>query len=323
MVTLNSITITPPVLNSSCAWASDYDQLKALYESPHTGAVTIRTCTTNGFEEEPKVHAVAFAEDVTTTSINSYGYSPHPLSQYLEWIPSILDLKIEKRDQKPFIISITTSTPSDLSTMLASIQTLRSRNPSYSSLIAVELNTSCPNIPNVPPPSYTPTSSTSSLPALLRVMQGAHMKDASLTMGMKLPPYIYRQQFVEMVGLLKEYSYTSLDGVARNPFAFLTCTNTLGNTLLFQPSLDFALPTPLGGLAGDAIHALSLGNIYTFRQLLSESEDAALRDVKLIGVGGVTSKEAAERMRKAGADVVGCATLLGKLGVKAFEVISA
>lgn len=39
-------------------------------------------------------------------------------------------------------------------------------------------------------------------------------------------------------------------------------------------------------------------------------------------MGGVTSPEAAERMRKAGAVVVGAATFLGKEGVGAFEKLS-
>jgi len=57
-------------------------------------------------------------------------------------------------------------------------------------------------------------------------------------------------------------------------------------------------------------------------KLSNEAITAGLGDVRIIGVGGVTSKEAAARMRQAGADVVGCATLLGKEGIQAFEMLS-
>ena len=52
MVALNSIDITPPLLNSSCAWSSDLRQLRELYTSTYTGAVTTRTATVDGFQED-------------------------------------------------------------------------------------------------------------------------------------------------------------------------------------------------------------------------------------------------------------------------------
>lgn len=83
--------------------------------------------------------------------------------------------------------------------------------------------------------------------------------------------------------------------------------------------MSFALSTPLGGLGGDAIHSVALGNVYTFSQLLAQQPDSALRNVVIIGVGGVTSSAAFDRMIKAGAKVVGCASLLGQYGVVGFS----
>ena len=51
MVALNSIDITPPLVNSSCAWSSDLRQLRELYTSTYTGAITTRTATVDGFQE--------------------------------------------------------------------------------------------------------------------------------------------------------------------------------------------------------------------------------------------------------------------------------
>lgn len=52
MVKLGKIVIEPPLINTSCAWASDHDELLALYKSPYTGAVTTRTATLEGFAED-------------------------------------------------------------------------------------------------------------------------------------------------------------------------------------------------------------------------------------------------------------------------------
>ncbi|KAL0578056.1 dihydroorotate dehydrogenase [Marasmius crinis-equi] len=325
MVNIGSIVIQPTIVNSSCAWASDLAQLESLYECPNTGAVTTRTATLNGFKEDES-HVVAFSNS-STTSINSYGYSPHPLASYLAWVRQLLYGElVKKRPQKSFIISITASNSVDIERMVNDIQAFRSSigdKDSTPSRIAVELNTSCPNIPGSPPSAYSPLLDTeTSLRSLLNVLRSAHESDNTLTIGLKLPPFVYRQQFIDFMTLLKQVG----SDAKPFPFSFLTCTNTLGNSLMFSEGIDdagkfkFAVPTATGGLAGEGLHALALGNVFTFRELMKQED--ALRDMVIIGVGGVTDAQAALRMRQAGAAVVGCATLLGKEGVKAFGMIS-
>jgi len=338
MVHIHTLNISPPLINSSCAWASDYSQLHELYNCSHTGAVTTRTATIEGFSEDSS-HTVAFASN-ETTSINSYGYSPHPLSSYLEWVRTLLTTPDSSGSlpTKPIIISITASAPDELSSMLQTIQDLRGslrseifggdHSTDASSLIAIELNTSCPNIKNKPPPAYE----FSSMAPLLDVLASAFRSDTTFTIGLKLPPYIYSTQFTEVVECLGRYTEL-FDGHRRNPFAFLTCTNTLGSTLLFAhqtntshsasiDNLQFALPTGLGGLAGEALHSLALGNVFMLSQLLMHHNDSCLRDISIVGVGGVTTMSAASRMRQAGATVVGCATLLGQKGIAAFASLN-
>lgn len=203
---------------------------------------------------------VAFARD-SYSSINSYGYSPLPLKSYLAFIRVIL--LPNPQSTKPFIISITSNDPTELRRMLEDILKLRQSiddtGTAGSKLLGVELNTSCPNIPGKPPPSYN-------IPTLIPLLheigsfqaQLEAQNKPSLTIGLKLPPYVYTNQFVEVVAALK--------GMAR-PISFLTCTNTLGSSVLFADQSDkmsnesgqFALPTAFGGMAGEAIHSLSLG----------------------------------------------------------------
>ncbi|KAI0666228.1 hypothetical protein C8Q78DRAFT_1083169 [Trametes maxima] len=434
MVKVHTLHIEPPVVNASCAWASDYEQLRELYDSPHTGAVITRTATFNGFSEDSS-NTVAFAKD-SVTSVNSYGYSPHPLSNYLDWVYTLLTTPCldGSPPTKPVIISITASTPTVLAEMVDNIQTLRKKlratysastsfgefippspsranhastsAPSTSTLTAhrppihdpatlvgIELNTSCPNIKDAPPPAYT----FALLVPLLDVLSSAFYADPSLTIGLKLPPYLYSTRFVEVIRFVHTYTreirpavfmsgsshqLADADGHALrslNPFAYLACTNTLGSCLFFadqafydpadtsrlqDPSSDsmmmddgrasspasshsslgsptsnsstpppqppspsiqpspFALPPGLGGLGGESLHPISLGNVYQFARLLAAHPDPAMRRVRVFGIGGVTSAAAAARMRAAGASVVGCATLLGREGVRAFEIIA-
>ncbi|KAF9493889.1 FMN-linked oxidoreductase [Pleurotus eryngii] len=338
MVKIRSIEVEPAIINSSCAWSSDRDQLQALYDCPYTGAVTTRTATIGGFSEND-THRVAFMNDEAhLTSINSYGYSPHPLSTYLGVITDILSsektsLAQERLASKPFIISITASDARTLRTMVTSIQnTLRytpDGTPSpWAHRIAVELNTSCPNISGAPPPAYTPSAPP--LVDLLAVLQEEFKKDTSLTIGLKLPPYVYQSQFHDILKVIAGLNF-AVDGATINPIAFFTCTNTLGNTLLFSsqtatPSSSssssgpkHALPVPLGGLAGHSLHPLALGNVYTFSTLLQSAAFSDLKDIVVIGVGGVTDISGVQRMRAAGAQVVGAASLFGKYGPDAFQ----
>jgi len=335
MVNIGHISVSPPLINSSCVWASELHELEELYKSSFTGAVTTRTSTLSGFAEDSS-HTVAYFKD-SMSSINSYGYSPHPLSTYLDWIQTMI--QNDPTASKPFIISITSSSADTLSFMISLIQSLRTSlcdSRKHTSRIAIELNTSCPNIQNSPPPGYNFPA----LSPLLDVLAEHHRKDPTLTIGLKLPPYMWSTQFENVIRGISSLSLSTdiageCSGGERksNVLAFLTCTNTLGSSLLFsdQAELDiehgpsrragqFALPTAIGGLAGESIHALSLGNVYRFSRLLQE--DVNLRDMKIIGVGGVTTLEAVDRMRKAGARVVGCATLLGREGVRAFEKLS-
>ena len=69
------------------------------------------------------------------------------MASYIEWVKAILEKHPEKK--KPFIISITSADPSELSQMVGDVQELRKKLGDSSlpfSRVGVEINTSCPNI---------------------------------------------------------------------------------------------------------------------------------------------------------------------------------
>ncbi|KAI5885133.1 FMN-linked oxidoreductase [Schizophyllum commune H4-8] len=328
MAAINTLKIDPPLVNTACAWVSEYEQLKACFECPYTGAVTTRTAAgvDEGYPRLAGVHGVAFSK-TSITSINTYAYSPHPLSAYLSWIKQILDE--HPTSTKPFIVSVTTTEPAVLRAMINAIQAFRTTLPDPAR-IAIELNTSCPNVKAGAPPAYHfPTCRSaeeylaSPLGQLIAIFADARKADPGLTVGLKLPPYVHAGQFSAFLDGLALFT---IDGT-QPPVSFFTCTNTLGNTLMPASMLEgwqgegMEGKDMLGGAGGEAIHALALGNVAAFARLLTERD--VLREIKIIGAGGVTTPDAVKRMHDAGATVVGSATLFGKLGPDAaFALLS-
>lgn len=303
------------------------------YDCKYTGAVTTRTATLDGFDEDPGTHKVAFALG-QTASLNSYGYSPHPLSKYLQWIETLYKNQNPDSKCKPIILSVAPTDAAQLGVIMTAIQGFRHsvlKTLPSQPVLAVELNTSCPNIPNHPPPAYDMAT----LTPLLQVLASTFQADPTLVIGLKLAPFVYRDQ---MEGVVRTIAGL-VDQEGRSPIAFLTSTNTLGGCVMFADQVSqkttsastagvdaapsMALPTTFGGLAGEPLHYLSLGNIMTLSSMLASSPIPALHNVGIIGVGGVTTPAAYQRMRKAGAAAVACATALGINGVTVFERLGA
>ncbi|KAK6351017.1 dihydroorotate dehydrogenase [Orbilia javanica] len=310
------IRISPPVLNTSTPWATTLSDLQALYNSKSTGAVTTRTSfPVKGFQNDPSIHQHAFLPN--SSSLNTYGYSPHPLPYYLTSIESIITSS-NLPQSKPFIISIT-GTHEDVTSSVDAISKW-AREKKFKAY--AEVNLSCPNIPNKPPPAY---SSSGLKPYLLGLSDLQKNLDVAMVpVGIKTPPYTYQNQFDELISAVEEYP-----GV----LSFITATNTLGNSLFYEfdlpntkegelnPIIESASGTGVGGLAGESIHPLSLGNVFTIRSMLDKSAHEEIRNIIVIGAGGVSDQAGYKRMRKAGAAAVGVGTALGREGVEVFGKI--
>ncbi|KIX95447.1 uncharacterized protein Z520_08964 [Fonsecaea multimorphosa CBS 102226] len=343
------LKIDPPLLNSACPWATTLEDIKALYDTPYTGAVTIRTSLLEGFTHDDSVHQYIFftpgktipgdapkgeaskpsssnspSEPVST--LNTLGYSPLTLSEYLGIINEIVGqrhLGTDTPTKKPFILSVT-GTPDEIAMAYALIANAAEMDEDLR--LAMEVNLSCPNIASAPPPAYDKKQLDEYLEAISDSKSTYRGRmatpDSVPKVGIKLPPYTYTGQFEMAVDSLRNAK--SSEPGEGSVIDFITCTNTLGNSLLLTSNLDPALSNEsgsgLGGLAGAALHPLALGNVATFRKLLDR--DPSTKDIMIIGVGGVEDKDGAERMRKVGAEAVACASALGRYGVSVFERIT-
>jgi dihydroorotate dehydrogenase (fumarate) len=321
-------TIDPPLINSANPWATTQQDLQALFDCPHTGAVTTRTSLIHAFGHNDSIHQYTFfdphshsvpatnpdTKDESTpsryaASLNTLGYSPIPLATYLNTIAEITATSsAPHHTTKPFIISVTGSAESVAKcyTLISAAQ-LKIANP-----LCMEINLSCPNIPNKPPPAYSKASMVEYLDAVAGVSSDAERRVA---IGVKTPPYTYHDQFQILIGALL---------ATRCTVDFITATNTLGSSLVLadssgQPAINSASGLGIGGMAGAALHPLALGNVKTIRGMLDREE--RLKGVDVIGVGGVSDRAGFERMRAVGAVVVGVGTALGLEGVDVFGKI--
>jgi dihydroorotate dehydrogenase (fumarate) len=341
------LVIQPPLLNSANPWCTSLEQLQELYSCPYTGAVTTRTSLINGFQHDESIHQFTFYNPSThatasknpassgldqTGSLNTLGYSPLPLKDYLDDIQTISDSlpTAPSPEPKPFIISVT-GTPSEIVQCYTVIS--HHQRQVYMRL-AMEINLSCPNIPSKPPPAYDSATLLSYLHALKAIVASQPREDAEqgpekihVPIGIKTPPYTYHDQFKGLIKALLDSVNSDGTPEIGCPVSFITATNTLGSSLLLTPSLtrgfehalESATGAGLGGLAGAPLHPLALGNVYTIRSLLDQHE--RLGDIQVIGVGGVEDVEGYRRMRAVGAGAVGVGTALGRKGVKVFEEI--
>jgi dihydroorotate dehydrogenase (fumarate) len=347
---LAKLRIDPPLLNSASPWATTYKDLKALYSCPFTGAVTVRTSLLEGFQHDQTMHQYAFFDSGSAvnvkgdesiaagrTSLNTLGYSPIPLDEYLEIVRRVVteqsggdgSSELENgthRERKPIILSVT-GTPEEVEKAYLLIQ---GTSRDHGLELGMEINLSCPNIKGKPPPAYDGAALAE---YLVPIQTQKKMLGGTLTespgvgrsvvlppppVGIKLPPYTYIDQFEEVVGAI---ACATVDG--KSVVDFMTATNTLGSSLVLnekgQPALASEAGTGIGGLAGAALHPLALGNVATLRKVLDRRKET--KEVFIIGVGGVSDHGGFERMRKVGAGAVAVATALGREGVGVFEKI--
>lgn len=355
------LVITPPLLNSANPWCTDLGQLQELYDSPYTGAITTRTSLLRGFPHDPSVHQFAFfnptshaalpanadqaGEPEDTGSLNTLGYSPVLLEEYLEFIKTISKSlpsnPVDGREHfKPVIISVTGS--ADDVVACYKLITLCQRNVRM--VLAMEINLSCPNIPGKPPPAYDTSSLLTYLKSLKTEINRQIEEDGTsahphtghthVPIGIKAPPYTYQDQYNGLLKALRDSAVAEPEHLPC-PITFIASCNTLGSSLLLTPqlesssdgqshevyhrTLESATGTGIGGLAGAPLHPLALGNVYTIKGLLFQHQE--LEHIQIIGVGGVEDAAGYKRMRAVGAAAVGVGTALGRKGVKVFEDI--
>ncbi|KAK4999091.1 dihydroorotate dehydrogenase [Elasticomyces elasticus] len=220
--------ISPSLLKSANPWATTKEDLQALCGCPYTGAITTRTSRSSGFKHDPTIHQYAFfdardhsleAKDVPdglvssekNGSPNTLGYNPILLHQYLNMTKDISDAIADtasksEKPLKPVIISVT-GDATDV-TKCYTLAWTHVRDASIKMPLALEINLSCRNIPDKPPPAYSGKALSAYLHQLntqMMIFEQDYGRDTLKTAtGIKTPPYTYADQFKELIDALLE-----------------------------------------------------------------------------------------------------------------------
>ena len=108
------------------------------------------------------------------------------------------------------------------------------------------------------------------------------------------------------------------DLIKKYKISFITCINSVGNTLVIDPESETPVIKPkkwFGGLSGDYIKPIALANVRAFYELLKDK-------VSIFGVGGIKTGIDVFEFLLAGADAVQIATTFEKEGQSCFVRIN-
>jgi len=268
-------------MNASGPLCATYDDLLKVGQSS-SGAIILKSATIE--PRDGNLGPRYFEND--SISINSMGLPNPGYKKLAEMIP-----KLKEKLNKPIIASISGFSKKDY---LEMIKEFDSKGADI-----LEINLSCPNIIGKPQAGYNFEYSK-------EVLEEAR-KITNKPIAVKLPPYldlVHQKQIAEI--LIN----------AKVDFAVLV--NSVGNCLIVDAEKEEAVIKPkkgLGGLGGEYIKPIALGNVFGFYQLLKDK-------VKIIGVGGINTGKDAFEFILAGADMVQIATAYAREGADAFNRIS-
>ncbi len=255
-----------------------FEELNVIAESG-SGAVVIKTCTLEPREgnEEPRYC------DVSLGSINSMGLPNLGLRAYIEMMP-----KLKALTPKPIVASVAGMKPDDFPVLTKAFI--------ESEVDLIELNFSCPNLKGKPQIGYD-------FEMTERLLKDLFALGGRKPIGIKLPPYFDPAHWDAVAQIFKKF-----------PIAFLTCINSVGNTLIIDPETEKPLIRPkggFGGLGGEYIKPVALANVRAFSQLLGDR-------MQIIGVGGISTGLDAFEFILCGADAVQIGTVFMKEGPACF-----
>jgi len=274
-----NIELNSYVLNASGPNDATFEELEIIAKS-NSAAITMKSCTVELREgnEEPRYIRLPLG------SVQSMGLPNLGYQEYIEFASQL------KKYNKPIIASIAGFSVEDYRELVEAFQN--------SNVDLIEVNLSCPSIDGKSVIAYD-----------FKQTEEVLIKTLNLSkkpLGLKLPPYYDLSHHKQMVELIKRYN-----------ISFITCINSIGNTLVIDPEKEATVIKPrkgFGGLGGEYIKPIALGNVRAFYELLKG-------EVSIMGVGGIKSGTDAFEFLLAGADAVQIATTFEKEGPSCFEKI--
>ena len=268
------------ICNASGPLDSTLEELESIGNSK-SSAIMMKSCTVEPREgnQEPRYMRIPLG------SIQSMGLPNLGYEEYIKFAPQL------KKYKKPIIASVAGLSIKDYRKMVAAFQN--------SDVDLIEVNLSCPNLEGKPQVAYDFEQTEK----VLREISNLGEKP----IGLKLPPFYDFVHHKQMAELIEQYK-----------ISFITCINSVGNTLVIDPETETPVIKPkkgFGGLCGDYIKPIALANVRIFYELLGNK-------ISIFGVGGIKTGTDAFEFLLAGADAVQIATIFEKEGPNCFARIN-
>ena len=172
-------------------------------------------------------------------------------------------------------------------------------------IYGVEINLSCPNIVGKGQLAYNFEELEMYLNDIFK-----KLKNITLNVGIKLPPYFEIAHFKIVGTLLTKY-----------PIDYITCINSIGNGLIINhltESVNIKPNKGCGGIGGSFIKPSGLSNVWNFYNIFKELNS----NIKIVGCGGVLTGCDAFEYILCGASHVQVGTQFYKDGINCFETIN-
>jgi len=268
------------VCNASGPLDASIKELESIGNSG-SSAVVMKSCTIEprAGNPEPRYARLPFGS-IQSMGLPNLGYKKH-----------VSFASRLKKYNKPIVASVAGFSVEEYKKMVRAFQ--------QSDVDLIEVNLSCPNIVGKAQVAYD----LSQTERVLSAISNAGKKP----LGLKLPPFYDSVHHKQMAELIIKYE-----------ISFITCINSVGNTLVIDPITEMPVIKPksgFGGLSGDYIKPIALANVRAFYELLGSK-------VSIFGVGGINTGTDAFEFLLAGADAVQVATVFEKEGPNCFERIN-
>ena len=278
---LSNINFSSYIINATGVKDTTFKELKMLAESS-SGAVVMKTCTLEARDGNPNPRCVATPLGL----IQSMGWPNLGYKEYIKFAE-----KLKAKYSKPIIASVGGFSLEDYKIIVGAFQ--------KSKVDLIEISLSCPNLDNHPQIGYDFEETDRLLSQLVNL--------GEKPIGLKLPAYLDFALQEKMAEIIKKHK-----------ISFITCINSLGNSLIIDSQSEKPIVKPKkgrGGLSGDYIKPIALGNVQGFYNLLKDK-------VFIFGVGGIKTGEDVFEFLLAGADAVQLGTTFEKEGVACFQRIN-
>lgn len=268
------------ICNASGPLDSSLEELESIANSK-SSAIMMKSCTIESREgnQEPRYVRLPLG-CIQAMGLPNLGYQ-----EYIKFTSQL------KKYNKPVIASVAGLSVEDYQKMVGAFQN--------SDVDLIEINLSCPNLERNLQVAYNFEQTEKVLCRISNL--------GEKPIGLKLPPYYDFVHHKRMADLIEKYN-----------ISFITCINSVGNTLIIDPETETPVIKPkkgFGGLCGDYIKPIALANVRAFYELLGNK-------ISIFGVGGIKTGTDAFEFLLAGADAVQVATIFEKEGPSCFQRIN-